>query len=80
MPFYSNKYIRGKRKEAEGTAPGESLHKVLMSVGRLRIIKSQLNLVYKKATTPMTLENKAINQKYIFVISHRNEGADINYK
>lgn len=51
-----------------------------MSVGRLRIIKSQLNLVYKKATTPMTLENKAINQKYIFVISNRNEGADINYK
>ena len=51
-----------------------------MSVGRLRIIKSQLNLVYKKATTLMTLENKAINQKYIFVISHRNEGADINYK
>ena len=28
----------------------------------------------------MTLENKAINQKYIFVISNRNEGADINYK
>lgn len=27
----------------------------------------------------MTLENNAINQKYIFLISHRNEGADINY-
>ena len=37
-------------------------------------------LVYKKAATPMTLENKAINQKYIFLISHRNEGADTNYK
>lgn len=28
----------------------------------------------------MTLENKAINQKHIFLISHRNEGADTNYK